>query len=379
MVNGTTQTGTGDHAFSETGDHVGEFVKLTATSSAGVVTITGPADGQPFTLTATETTAGDGTATRAAVTAGSGQHHWGTAANWSGGAAPVNADDVIIEGSAVPIKYGLDQNAVTLTSLTIKANVTSAFFIGLPDINQDDSTYTHDEYLEKWLKISATTVNIGEGEGSGIKGLRLNTGTGATTVNVYRTGASIYADQPPVQWVGVHATNVVNVQRGHVGIAINGGQVATVLTIRCGYIASQTGDSTIQIGSGMTHQAGGTIEQTGGSIYSRSAVVTVTQEAGSKFYLDAIATATTIQVGGTVYDRSSGTITTLRVLDGGVFDKRMDSRAQTITNASVYSGASIYDPLATVTWTNGLDLMYCGLEDVTLQLGKHKTWTPSAV
>jgi len=378
MINGDTQTGTGDHTFSSTGSVVGEFAKLTATVSGSVVTVTGPDDGQTFTMTSTPTTAGDGTAAKATATTGAGPNFWSLAGNWDTGAVPVAADDVVIESTSVPIKYGIDQNAVTLTSLTIKANVGSAFYIGLPETNVDNSSYPHAEYLETHLKISATTITIGEGDGSGIKGLRINTGTNATTMNIYKTGASIYTDLPPIQWVGVHATNAINVQRGHLGIAVMGGEAATYLTLNTNYIASQTGDVTVKIGSGVTHQAGGTITQNGGSIYTRSAIITSTQEAGS-FYLDAAATATTIQVGGTLYDRSSGTITTLRVLSDGTYDKRLDGRAKTITNAAAYKGAKAYDPQAVVTWTNGIDLVYCGLEDVTLELGINLTWTPTAI
>ena len=79
MINGDTQTGTGDHTFSDTGDNRGEFEDITATVDGSVVSCTADNAGEPFTMTATEVTAGDGTATRAASTASSGPNHWDTA------------------------------------------------------------------------------------------------------------------------------------------------------------------------------------------------------------------------------------------------------------------------------------------------------------
>jgi hypothetical protein len=60
-------------------------------------------------------------------------------------------------------------------------------------------------------------------------------------------------------------------------------------------------------------------------------------------------------------------------------DFRQDSRDRTVTNATIHKGGKIYDPSKTVTWTNGIDVYYCGLSDVTLDLGDHLTVTPSAV
>ena len=373
MMSGTTQTGTGDHTYSANGTTIGEFAKLTATVLASVVTVTGPADGQTFTMSVVATTAGDGDAVEATATTGTGPNFWSLATNWSTGAVPVGADDVFIQGSAVPLKYALDANAVTLTSLTVRADVTGAFYIGLPDINLDSSTYPHDEYLEDQLKISATTVNIGTGTGGGIKGFRFNTGTNATTLNLYKTGTSLYANQPPLQWVGVHATNALNINRGSIGIACRGGEAATFLTLRVGYITTLTSDATVYIGSGATHQAGGTIEQIGGDVTSNAAIITLNQDAGT-FTLGGTATATTVNIGGTFYDQSSGTITTVKVFPGGVFDKRQDARAQTITNCSIYKGAKFYDPAGTITFTNPPQFIGCGVEDFDagdIQLGKN--------
>jgi len=387
MINGDTQTGTGDHVFSETGDRVGEFAKLTATVSGDVVTVTGPDDGQSFTMTATESTYDTGTATRAAAVTAESPHDWSDGDNWDTGTAPAAADTVTIENTSVPIKYGLDQNTVTLASLTIKASVQEGFYIGLPDINTDAGSYPHEEYLETHLKIGITNLYIGQGEGSGPARVRLNTGAVKCTMEIYATNTSLDTDLPPIQWLGTHTDNVIRVVSGHLGVGILG-ESANFETLTVGYQSSQASDSTVEIGDSVTHKAGGTITQAGGTIKSESALIALNQAYGATLYLRGTATATTLDIGGTFYDETSGTITTLNVYPSGVFDKRGNAQAQTISNANAYPGSYWWDPLATVAWSAGIDCHGCSInravDDPVLpgiggDLGRHLTWTPSTI
>lgn len=84
MINGDTQTGTGDHTFSETGDNVGEFAELSATSSAATVTVTASTKGIPITMTGTVSTASTGDMTITTTNAGTGPADWSNADNWEG-------------------------------------------------------------------------------------------------------------------------------------------------------------------------------------------------------------------------------------------------------------------------------------------------------
>jgi hypothetical protein len=72
-------------------------------------------------------------------------------------------------------------------------------------------------------------------------------------------------------------------------------------------------------------------------------------------------------------------VTTWNVSDGGTLDYSRDMRSRTVTNANVYAGGAVLDPHKTVTFTNGVDLVRCGLADVTLDVGTHLTLTPSAI
>lgn len=284
---------------------------------------------------------------------------WATAANWSGAAVPTDSDDVIFENSDQDVTEGFAQSAVTLASLTIKASYTGT--IGT------DASY---------LAIGATAVNIGQGEGDGSPKIKLNTGTVQTALTIYSTATATDDTLGAVQWKGTHADNVVTVQSGHLGVAMSGGEAATIATLNVGYTTNQSTDSTVWLGSGCTLT---TINQTGGELVAQSNVTTFTQYGGTSSLEGTMTLGTGTIYGGTCYYRSNGTCTTLVVTGGGVVDYSRNARARTVTNADVYSGATVLDPWKTVTWTNGIDLNYIGLDDVALDIGKNFTLTPSAI
>ena len=79
-----------------------------------------------------------------------------------------------------------------------------------------------------------------------------------------------------------------------------------------------------------------------------------------------------------LYYNSSGTVTTLTNRSGGNVEFSTDL-TRTVTNTTLYAGSTMIDLGKTVTPTNGWDLDGCGLEAVTLQVGKHLTVTPTAI
>jgi len=380
MMSGTTQTGTGDHTFSDTGDNRPEFNNdLVATVSGDVVTVTAAVAGRPFTMSVVDTTAGDGTGVEATATASAGPNHYDTAGNWTEGSVPGAGDEVTVENSNIPILYGLSNAGATLTSFTVEANNGSNFRIGLPETNADDEDDTYDEYRTTYLAIDCTTLNIGEGEGNGSQRIKIDSGTVETTLNVFKTStARLETGIPCLLWKGTHEDNDVNVVRGDLGIAIFAGETAKFETMTVGWYDQPASDSNVLIESGITHKAAGTITQTGGTIETSSNVITVTVQGGT-FTVSGAATATTITVnGGTCYYSSSGTLTTANVSDGGTFDFRRNNSSRTVTNCSRYEGGRIYDPLKTVTWTNGIDCVQCLFDD-NIDCGPNRTWTPTAI
>ncbi len=336
MWNGETQTGTGDHTFSDTGSNVPEFAEATATVSGSVVRLTGNTAGKPFTLSATETTAGSGTATAATVTAATGPNHWDNIDNWSTGVLPADADTVYIDNSSVSILYALDQSLIEPTAMHIALSFTGE--IGLPEVSDGD----YYEYRDQYLKIGPATLKIGAGAGQGSRRMKNDCTTDVCALTVYATGTS--ADElPALIWKGTNASNSLVQVGGNVGVAMFGAETATLATIN-----KSGGD--LVIGAGTT--LSGALVHGGGTLNVNSAIATsLTQTAGDTVIDGTGAVALLVVRGGSVVYNTTGTLGGDPVVSGdGVLDFGQNPVAKTVTNPIDGFGteARILDPLKVV-------------------------------
>lgn len=350
-----------------------EFDEITCADSTTCVTLTAKTAGVPFVVSLSTTEAGGGAAddqtfVQATTTANAGPNDWSTAGNWTGGAVPVNSDDVVIEGNAQAIYYGLDQSAVSLASLKIKASFTG--FIGLPVWN----TAGYSEYRERYLKIGATVIDLGDGDGDGAYRLNIDAYTVQTAVRVRKTRTTRYdAAVPIVLLKGTHASNTLTVDRGDVGVAVYGGETATIATLT---MTDPGTAASVWCGSGATLT---TIVKLGGRLAIASAATTITQYAGSLVTDGSGAVTTLTAEAGTVDYRSSGTITTLTLGAGAKFDLSQAPSALTVTTAVAYPGSEINDPRGLATWTNPIQVPRGHLGQVRFNLGTNKKYTVAAI
>jgi hypothetical protein len=166
-------------------------------------------------------------------------------------------------------------------------------------------------------------------------------------LNLYGSGTREATGIPPLLLKGAHASNVVNVKSGDIGIAFFSGETATVATMTIGYKNMQSSDSKVYCGSGVTLT---TITKDGGSLTSNSAVTTLTNNGGDA-EIDAGAITTLTVRGGTVYYNSTGTLTTASVSGTGHLDFSRDQRVKTVTNpVDIYgSNSKLSDPFKVVT------------------------------
>jgi hypothetical protein len=382
MINGDAPNV--DETRSETGNNVGEFARITAAAASGKVTLTADDKGVPFTISLSESTAGDGTLTNLAVdTAATGPHHFDDPDNWSGDAVPVDGDDIVFDSGDVDCLYGLDQSGVTPAGITVTQGYTGR--IGLPEKNEDESQLPYDEYREQYLKLgnsgdaTTTNISIGDGPGAGSGRIKIDSGDGQVVLNVFGGGQREETAVPALLWKGTHTANVVNVNRGDVGVAFFAGESAHLATLRVGYIDTQAGDSSVLCGDGVD-LADAQLEISGGTVVIDSAT-----GSGSIDMIDGELTVISgehaeIEIdGGTCYYRSTGTLTDVRVGGGGTLDFTRDNRGRTVTNCELHARGTIRDPFKTVAWTGGVDLTRASLAEVTLDLGTHLTLTPSAI
>ena len=178
------------------------------------IVATGLPSGKPFTIANT----GAGTITVTQATAAKSPNHW-IAENFDGAGLPVSNDTVIIAELTEDqsILYGLDQNAVDLDLLDIRAN--SQALIGLG--SYDDNGYY--QYRDTHLKISADLVRIGDGDGDGSRRINLDLGTGATIVTIVKTGSQGIDNDAPVNIIANNVANILYMNSGIVDLGTKPG------------------------------------------------------------------------------------------------------------------------------------------------------------
>jgi trimeric autotransporter adhesin len=338
-----------------------EFQEIAWTTD-GVTSITATAvsPGVPF---AQVSSASGGTAMLSTThtMASAGPKDWSTPANWSTGSAPAAGDDVVFTNSANPCLYGLAQSSVGLDSLTVDQSFTGT--IG----NPRNSTSGYLEYRPTYLSVGAATVTIGGGPGAGSGRIKIDTGSGQSTMNVVSSGSPAENNVKSILWKGTHAANVVNISKGSFAAAYLPGESATIATLNQGFQTNQAGDTDVLLGAGCTLS---TINKTGGSLTVNSNVATLKQgPGGAGTTVLAAGTPTTIKItGGTVIYRTAGTYASLVVEEKGTVDFSQDPRPKTGTSTTLGAGATLLDPGQAVTFTAPIALE-CALADVTIDLG----------
>jgi hypothetical protein len=292
----------------------------------------------------------------------SSPNDFGVDSNWSTGAVPNDGDDIYFSNSSVSVTEGLDQSFLSPSSLNIEKSFTGS--IG-----------TATDYLQ----ICPDVVNIGQqssfGSATGQPRLKLDFGTGGeygftVIVNVFSTSAtSSETFLPPVQLLG-DTMEAVNVSGGSVGLAVRIGETSTVTDLRV------ANNGYVYCGAGATVTNVSASENASILNVSSHPSTSVTLSGNSTFTQQGNGAVTTVTVnsGSSYYHNGTGTVTTMNC-DGGKVDYTNDPRAKTITNFNLYS-ASVVDlnnSAANVALTNGIVLKGCGVEDVTLKLGKNRT------
>ena len=198
----------------------------------------------------------------ATTTASAGPHHWDDADNWVSGSVPVNGDAVFIGPSATSdILYGIDQNAVTLVSLTIEGEAK----IGLPVYT--DTGYR--EYRETELKIGVNAGLLIVNSDS--QRLKINVGSVQMAAEVYATGGR-EGNVPTLLVNGTHASNTLLLIDGDMGCAVFPTE-ATVLDT----ITQRGGDLELGTDEAASVTVNTSIEKTGGTLITGEVTMATAQ------------------------------------------------------------------------------------------------------
>lgn len=354
---------------------VGQFTEMVATVSSNVVTLTAVTAGKPFTLSVTETTAGDGTATEATTVTAAGKYHFSAQDNWSANTVPVDTDTIVFDLGSVGPAYGLSP-AIQPGEVLHYMSFTG--LIGLAEQNIDNPTYPYAESRTTSLTFDdnggATSIyRLGVGEGQGSSRLRIDAGAGLFKAHIYGSGSREVTGVPVILLAGTNSNNELNNYNGDVGVAFYPTQSAALVRLRNG--DGPTSSAKTYLGPNVS-LGSATFEMQGGTVTTNSALGTVNMTGGEVFHRIGAITALRIW-GGQWRHQVGATITTLTV-GNGLFDKSANMEAMTVTNAvQLYKGAKIRDPHRTMTFSAGLVLNGCKLSDVELDIGNGATVTPS--
>lgn len=295
---------------------------VTASVATDTVTLTADTAGVPFVATSSAV-GGTGTiGAYSATTASAGPNDWSTADNWDTGAIPVNSDDVIIQDSDVNIMWGLDQNGVSLTSLTIKKTFTGKIGLDYTQFATSANGETFSatkkaEYRQGYLKIISTSVDIGEHYGSGAPNgsgrIKLDLHTTASTCTIHDSATSASdTGRGAVQLLAANASTTVHVRNCPGGLNIASGVPGETSTIGTLTVGSDAGGTPVHVGIGTT------------------------------------ITTANISAGNVLIEKSSGTVTTLLVEGGTVTTEG----SFVVTTGNVYGGELIANHISgTVSFT----------------------------
>lgn len=308
----------------------GEFLEETWVDNTTALGATATTFGKPFTQSS-GATGGTATLVTSTPTANASRNDVNTAVNWTGGIP--SSDNVYVDGASVSLLYSLSAlSAVTFTSLTISNTFTGT--MGLPETNTDGTAYH--EYRPTYFAVGTTTLNVGDFTGTGSGRIKIDNGSVQAAVNVYNTGSPAESDKPAFLWKGTHASNVMRVEAGSVGVAFFGAEAATLatLTIVGGSVVCGAGTTltTVNLSAGTLDTAGavgGTITMEGGVWTHRAGNIATLNLNNGRLQL---------------FNTAALTITTLVIGQGGVLDLTNATGAVTLSSVTIRSGGTIIDP-----------------------------------
>jgi len=292
---------------------IGKFV---ATQNAGQVILTAKVSGVPLTFS----TGGTGTWNGVSVSTESvGNTDYGTARNWSSDSVPTNSNDVIFGAGSVGVQYGLDQSAVTLGSLSVSVGCSSQF--GRFESGSPHYLSVPSGSLEYRGSAQLAMFDVGA---SNIKPYVESYGSpsGNRQHSVYIKGSDLLG---------------LDVNRGKVALAGLPGDTASVETVNIGYVSNQKNDSDVLIGSGVTLT---TLNQGGGNCVLSCGAATVNVASGATLTTDGTGAITELNVWGSAFLNSTGTVTTINVR-GGTLDLTKVRTARTVTTVNLYNGSRL--------------------------------------
>jgi len=201
-------------------------------------TITTVQQGDPGTTLNFETT-----------TPNCGPNVWSNVVNWDGNIVAVAGDDLVLHGRNVSLLYDLPQNWPHFASITFWGSYIGE--LGLPDIDDTNSTNVYSQYRPKAFCATADVWKIGLGEGAGMPLARIDLGNGTLPSLIYVEGTGQpKANLRALMFTGGNADTTAYVRSGSVAFAFYPGETAVLDAINSSYETALT-DVDLYLGLGL--------------------------------------------------------------------------------------------------------------------------------
>lgn len=322
------------------------------TTTPAQINITGPTDGEPFTLTVSS---GMATAT---VTTPTGPNHADAADNWDGGGAlPIAADNIIFDrGEAFEgPKYGLANfAAVAFASVRRLAGYRGVW--GLPPVNRAGFY----EYKTRYFSLSCISITIETTSTDASNQLCfVQTSASAAVLRITGDGNS---SPDVVDCYGMASTSSVLTSGGSVSVAGFTGQTAVLASVNAT-------NSVVRLGAGITLTAA-ILDSCGGRISCSFA--TLDMDRNSNVIVDTSAACTTAAP-TTGVKNNSGTLTWQSVGALPVIELGSDATLNgtlspgfAVTSVKMYERSTLNDPAGRITAPYDVYTVNCTPADVTI-------------
>lgn len=350
-----------------------EFLEITWADSVTAITATAKVPGRPHTIVLSDAQGAGATDThsfnKTATTVNSGPSDAAAVLNYSSGTLPANSDTLNLDGLAVPILYNCDALAALSGLIVNVTNWSGAF--GLPAWNPSG----YPEYRPRNFVIPAVAVNYA-GSASRAKFDIDNPGAPCLFTITAPSSQSAESNVPAIQIIGGTSTNHIDlkVNKGNVGVAVNAGEVAHIGSFIAGYQTNQTTDAKVKFGPGVVFQDD---EYTvlGGQVESNSDVGTITlyPNATVKVAAGEIDTLVDNRGGTFIYSSPETPIGKYIGYSGSKCDLRQKLEPVVFTDVELYANAGFLGGEGILSTTNPIELLGCGLQDVTLPKNKNIT------
>lgn len=337
------------------------FQKVTwAKASSSTITGTAKVAGIPFYCTASESTSGDGTWSRASTTASAGPHDWRTTGNWVGGSLPVSGAHSIDIGphptdedangnpKSYAILYGLETAGAGSGAVAVNTfNVGHSF---RADVGDSANSYS--------LQLDVTN-------GSGVT--VLNSGGPAVWIKGSHDDLTVAGCQPGRNAVRLSGTTLTAFRVLGAGVAGNV-RVADGTAVTNAWILDCPG-AVIRIGTGSVITA---LEMNTSTLLLDRNCTTLNLQGGTITQTTTATTTTINNRGGYILYNGKGTITTLNNYSGTTdFRQSIAVEGITVTNATIWGGLIVdRGGLNNVTYSNNI-IVYGG--DVQSDTGQTVT------